>query len=486
MTTVERVVPNGYGTVTEPPARSLDVNAYAALFNQFRYNGNTYVVGSTPLGHLADNSVVGACLMRRQFVLSEARFAWQHVEAGDTEDEHGTHHHERRLFYTPDLDRIRRPWPNASDGDLLAQMDFDISLWGNSFWRPERDGTMTWLDPTRVTILTGDRTDAPRSERTRAYGDILVGYAVHSETGERITVFAPDQLVHHKPRRSANPFKGSSWIVSACVDVDADTEMSTTKVAYLRNGMKPGLVFKFNPEHDDPDLEEFADALEARHQGADQFFKTIYLTGGADVDTLGSNFKDMDLSSIQGGTENRITVASGVPAVIAGTREGLQGSSLNTGNYESARRLMADSLIRPLLRSSCMALQLGGAVVPPDDRVRLWYNGKGIHFFKEDLKTAAEITQLQMASLNSAVTQGWEYDAAVQAVTQNDLTVLYGRHTGLVSVQLLPPGETDPDPNRGVVWCSTAEAMELISEGRAVLYRDETRLPNRERLELPV
>jgi hypothetical protein len=80
--------------------------------------------------------------------------------------------------------------------------------------------------------------------------------------------------------------------------------------------------------------------------------------------------------------------------------------------------------------------------VPP--RSRLWYDDRDISFLQEDRDAAATILSTRVATVVSAVNGGFTPDSSVAAVENEDLSLLV--HSGLVSVQLLPPGtEAEPD-----------------------------------------
>ena len=82
--------------------------------------------------------------------------------------------------------------------------------------------------------------------------------------------------------------------------------------------------------------------------------------------------------------------------------------------------------------------------VPPSSR--LWYDDRDIAFCREDIADQATILETRAAALVSLIHGGWKPDAAVIAVETGDFDRLLGQHTGLTSVQLLPPGAGEPYP----------------------------------------
>ena len=185
-------------------------------------------------------------------------------------------------------------------------------------------------------------------------------------------------------------------------------------------------------------FEQIRDAMESSHAGSTNAWKTLYLAAGADVTVVGADFKTIDFKSIQGTYETRICNAARVPAVVAGVSEGLSGSSLNAGNFSQARRLFVDGWYRPHVRSLCSALS---KLVRVPAGAELWYDDTDIGMLREDLKDSAEISGKQMSAIRQSIEAGFDPDAAVQAVMANDLSKLLGSHSGLTSVQLLPPDQ---------------------------------------------
>ena len=70
--------------------------------------------------------------------------------------------------------------------------------------------------------------------------------------------------------------------------------------------------------------------------------------------------------------------------------------------------------------------------------VRLWYDSRDVPFLREDQKDAADIQNRQAATINALIMAGFTPESSVAATSAEDWDLL--KHTGLVSVQLLPPG----------------------------------------------
>jgi hypothetical protein len=69
---------------------------------------------------------------------------------------------------------------------------------------------------------------------------------------------------------------------------------------------------------------------------------------------------------------------------------------------------------------------------------RLWYDDRDISFLKEDLKDQAEVDQMNAATISTLIDCGFDPDGVLSAI-RPDWNV---EHSGLISVQLQPPGTT--------------------------------------------
>lgn len=412
--------------------RGLSLAAYEQMLQDFRYNGHQYIVpagGALTLtaGEGARNPIVSSCISVRTLVFSEIRFTYQRWSAGRPGE----------MFGTPALSVLERPWPSASTGDLLARMEVDGSLYGNSYWvRVDRE--LVRLDPTKVTILTAD---VDTVSTGKAYGKRLVGYALMDDRNDEVAVWSPDEVAHYRPLPDpSHPFRGVSWLNAVLPDVVADRQMTQYKSAFLNNAATPNLVVTFPQGATQAQMDQIQSIVARRHEGAGKAFKTLYMAGGADIKTVGSNFEQLTLKAVQGAGETRIAAAAGVPASIVGISEGLAGSALNAGNYAAARRRFADGTMRPLWRSACAALST--LVPPPDTGARLWFDDRDVSFLQEDVKDEAGIRAQHAMTIKTLVEAGFDPASTVTAVTTGDMTAL--THSGLLSVQLQEPGAQAP------------------------------------------
>jgi hypothetical protein len=101
-------------------------------------------------------------------------------------------------------------------------------------------------------------------------------------------------------------------------------------------------------------------------------------------------------------------------------------------------------------------------VVPPPSGSRLWYDERDVPFLADDIKDAAEVQSQQAQAMRQLVDAGFRPETVIDAIVSGDLKRL--EHSGLMSVQLLPPGTTAE--KEGTPPPATPD-----DEGRALLAR---------------
>ena len=224
-------------------------------------------------------------------------------------------------------------------------------------------------------------------------------------------------------------------------EITTDKQATDHTSKFFDNGATPNMIVSTDANLTTEQAKELYSSINRGHAGSQNAYKTLLLTSGADARVVGSSLSDLSLKDVTGGFEARIASRSRVPAVILGTREGQQGSALNSGNYAQTRRLWADGWFTPTVQDLCAVLDPLIAKPGRGDDLELWYDPADVMFLQEDMKDLADIQQQQAATIRQYVDGGFDPASAVQAVKDDDLSKL--AHTGKVSVQLQEPG-TEP------------------------------------------
>ena len=302
------------------------------------------------------------------------------------------------------------------------------------------------LRPDLVTIVLGSRENA---ERPSEAGDVEVAGYLYRPPSGRTIVLTPSEVAHYAPLPDPDfNFLGLSWIGPVLREMQADGMATEHKARFFQNAATPNLAIKFDSSVNVDQVKEFKELMEEDHRGAWNAYKTLYLGGGADPTVIGADMRQLDFAATQGKGESRLAAAAGVPPSWVGFSEGLQGSALNAGNFNSARRRFSDGTLMHLWTN--VAASLEPILSPPDGGCNLWFDTRGVTFMREDAGDQAGIQQKQSMTMLQLVNAGFVPATVVDAIDNNDWTRL--KHTGLTSVQLLPPSDGQeplPQPPEG-------------------------------------
>lgn len=434
-----------------PPAEAeradalLSFSEVAEILTSFNYGGARYtlpgakqeVIGGNYSG-LARYAVheaapVFACMAVRTSVFAEARPQYRQLRSGRP----------GRIFGTPDLAPLEQPWAGATAGDLLGRMELMNCIAGNAFVARDGPGCFV-MRPDWVDIIIGSRYGDPEAAAWDP-GTVPVGYLYHPGgrySGREAQLYLANEVAHYYPK--ADPlaqFRGMGPLQVLQREVMGDKAATEHKLRYFEGGATPNLMVKFSTE----DLEKFRtwrDDFREQHEGMSNAYKTLFVGLGMEVESVGDNLEQVDFKKTQGAGETRIAAAFEVPPVIVGLSEGLESATYS--NYGMARRRFADATLRPLWRNAFGSL---AQIVTRLPGAELWYDPSDIAFLAEDAKDAAEVLEREATAIKTFVEAGFTPDSSRDAVIAGDMSLL--QHSGLLSVQLQPPGARAPtEPQR--------------------------------------
>lgn len=411
----------------------------------FSFNGQNYTlpgvasenVESTFKNHVAQvgrtHGVVGAAVVARAFPMSQLRFAWRDTERDSTNYD--------QLVDGPGINVLNRP-ATMTRASLLTLAEMHASYAGSAYFT--RRGGFRLLRPDLVdAILAGpdDRAAILEGEGT------LAGWAHYSRgRNEPPDTFGVEEVAAWSPE--PDPiywWRGQSWVTGVLRDVALDRQATTFVDKFLENSATPNMIIRPSDRLTVDQIKEFRQEYDRAQTGANNAGKTLWLGGGSDVTVVGSKIGELAVRELQGGAETRVAVRSRVPAPLLGIREGMQGSSLNAGNYGQTRRLFADSWFSPSADMLTATLEQLFRFSPTRE---LAYDPDKVLLLQEDRKDAAEIMAAKAAATRQYVDAGFTPESAEKAVRTGNTAVL--EHSGLVSVQLLPPGTTgEPEGGDG-------------------------------------
>lgn len=426
-------------------SRAGDLDSYFA-FNGVGYQGQMVDMTGGPAQErteanfegfvqqgLKGNSVIWACERLRVKVFCQIRFMWQTMN--DRRPGALTGGVQTRL------DLLDEPWPNGTTADLLARVRLHADFAGNAYVvkRQQPDGSyaLRVLRPDWVTLVLGSNgmpTNDPNDVDTE-----VIGYAYWPggiRSGKDPEVFLPDEVMHYAPMPDPIAhYRGMSWLNPVIDELMADQAATQHKAQFFRNGAVGGVVVMVDKDMDEQAFGRWMRKFNAETRGLNNAYKTWYVTGGMDVKTLTSDMRQLDFKITQGAGETRIAAAAGTPPILVGLSEGLNAGQYNI--YGQAKRSFVDGEVRPDWMNLCGSLQ---SIITPPNGKRLWYDDRDIPYLREDRKDLAEIMSLEMAAVETGLRAGFDPDAVVEAVAAGDIRLLLGKHGGLFSVQLQPPG----------------------------------------------
>lgn len=403
-------------TLSMPGSREEEIEASFTSYVQRAFKGN---------------SVVFALMRDRMALFSQARFRYRNYA-------------DQRLFGQPSLDILNRPWANATTADLLARAITDVDIAGNFYATRRRINGIDQikrLRPDWVTMVFGTNDPDVSSDDLNAEFLGVIFHPGGEYSGSKPEYIQRGDLAHFAPIPDPQAHvRGMSWITPIVREIMGDSAATTHKLKFFENGATPQLVVKRPDAPSKEQFREWVDLIETGHSGTANAYKSLYMTAGADATVVGGNLQQLEFKATQGAGETRIAAAAGIHPAIAGLSEGLAGSSLNAGNFGAARRLVADKTLWWLWGNFCGSME---TLVPPPPGAQLWIDASDVPFLREDRKDAAEIQQIKAATIRQLTDGGYEPTSVIKAVTAEDMSLL--KWTGLVSVQLQPPG-TQPEP----------------------------------------
>lgn len=372
------------------------------------------------------NGMVSAIMSVRVLAFSLIRFQFQRLRNGRPST----------MFGTPALSLLETPFPGGTTQDLLMRMEQDGNIAGNAYVARKGDQLIR-LRPDWVQIML----EPIAGPSGGLLGWRRWGYTYHDGgidicPPERVELLQVGEVAHYAPEPDPTAtYRGQSWLTAVTAEIINDKMMERHKTKFFENAATPNISVALSDAVTPEQFAEFKAKMDLEHRGVENAYKTLFLGGGADVKVIGANLHQIDFQSIQGRGETRVAARAGVPPVIVGLSEGL--SQATYSNYGQAMRRFGDLTMASLWANAAGCL--GNLVRPPGPDSRLWYDTRDVAFLREDAQQRAQVAATKASTINTYITAGFTPESAVEAAVAEDETLLV--HTGMVSVQLQPPGQ---------------------------------------------
>ena len=325
------------------------------------------------------SGVVFALIATRQMVFAEARFLWRQLFEGRP----------GRLYRTDELDLLENPWPGGTTGELLGRMEVTASLAGNYYGTTADDNgrignasrggpnrRIVHMRPDWVTIVVGSRSGSPYALDAHIVGYLYEPKPANSfggppATGDEGTLLLPEEVIHFSPLPDPQArFRGMSWLTPLIREVQADKAATVHKAKFFENGATPNMVIKFDKDSAEDAFDEFVDRYKEEHQGAWNSYKTLFLSGGADIEVVGADFRQMDFSRTQGKGEP-LALDTPVPTPTGWTTMGdIRPGDRVLGRNGRPANVLAASSVHLNRRCYRISLKNGDSIVA--DASHLW------------------------------------------------------------------------------------------------------------------
>ena len=358
--------------------------------------GNDFV-SFVQRGYL-NNGIVYGCITARLVLFSQGVFKLRNKRDKTEKD------------LPPRLGILDAPWPSGSTAEMLSRIEQDTSLAGNWYLNQAEPGRLQRLRPDWTKIVL----DPQGRER--------VGYIYHrggpgnDPAGLPLTL---DEVIHGSPYPDPlAAFRGTSWISSVTTEVQSDTAMTEHKRNFFGNGATPNLLITLQQSLQEPQRKVWRDMLSSTFGGVGNAWKTMVLEDGADAKIIGKAV-DLGFTDTQGGGENRIAVASGVPSVVLGIKEGAAQATYN--NYGSALTHFSNFTIQHMWNDTTSVFT---AMMPVPAGWELVIDTSDIPALRQDAQDLATVTETQARTIRDLADGGFTADSVIDAVTGNDLTLL--------------------------------------------------------------
>lgn len=397
--------------------RGIEPSGASVITTTYGMNGNEDVlpsIVSSATQAYTGNAVVFGAILARLSLFSEAKFAFRDLSDKSLS---GTNQLDGRRNTA--LRKLENPWPNGTTGELLIRMIQDADLAGNAYiW--DAGTQLVRLRPDWVTIVSELTSDALGRNFRK-----VIGYyynppvSVQDQTGPP-AFFTVDEVAHWSPNPDPEAnFRGMSWLTPVFREVAADNAMTGYKIKYLENAASPNLLIKYSQKIGQTVVNKLRNRIEDLHSGVENAFRTLILDEGADVTVIGNSFEQMNFSTVQAAGENRIIIASGVPGIVIGSKEGLMAATYS--NYEQAMRRFSDITMRPLWRSACACLS---TIVTVPSGTELWFDISDIAALRQGEKERADTMSVLAGAAKTLVEAGFDPVSVISALDAGEMTLL--------------------------------------------------------------
>lgn len=292
--------------------------------------------------------------------------------AGDTKE----------IMVHPALDLIYRVNPFQTKAQFFETTIINLKLVGEAFWfkvRNEQGQVVElWnLRPDYITIVKDPET-------------FIKHYEFRKDDGT-VTIFLPEDIVHHKYPSPLDQYRGTSPLKAAAVRVDIEEYASIYQRDFFLNSARPDAVLQFEGNLSPEQKDEIRDGWNNRYQGKGKSSKIGILEGGVKYQQLSISQREMDYIESMKFTRDDILVVFKTPKPIVAITD-----DVNRANAEAAKEVYMANTVKPELRR--LVEQINEMLIYPDF---------GDSFFLDFDDPTPENREQTIKEYESGLTQGY-------------------------------------------------------------------------------
>ncbi len=292
-------------------------------------------------------------------------------------------------------DLLEKPNPFYGGDELMAGCIVSDIVDGNAYILKLRNNAtriaeLWWLPHTLVEPI-GSRDP---------FGPFIEWYEYRVQ-GKRILI-PPSEIVHIRHGLDPfNPRKGISRLKGQLREIMTDEEGARFTSALVQNMGVPGLIV--SPKGEEKTIgEDDANIIKIKldqNIGASNRGRTVVMSGATDLNQFGFSPQEMNLASVRGVPEERLSAALGVPAAVVGLGTGLAQTKVGATMHE-LREMAAEQGLVPLWRRFAKGLnrQLTPEYQRPSRVYTLHYDTSDVRVLQEDKQKKHERTRLDVAA----------------------------------------------------------------------------------------
>lgn len=347
--------------------------------------GGWLLLNRTNLNYAAEvrpdaNSIIIACVRWVQRVFSEAPLMLQEWLEERTEWE-DIHRHEV-------LDLLDRPNRFYGGTTLFKSTIASLMLDGDAYWLKVRSRTgrvvELWWAPASTMQPKADPQDPT----------VFISHYDYTPGTSPISLRVEDVVHFRDGMDPANPRKGLSGIKALFREIFTDDEAANMTASLLRNMGVPGVIIAPKTGTIQPDAAErikqtFRDKFSGDNKG-----EVLVLQGDSTITQFGFSPEQMQLRSLRGIPEERITAVLGVNAAVVGLGAGLTSTKVGA-TLREYREEAFESTIIPMYRE--IAAELTHQLLRDfrdTRRFRLVHDLRAVRVLQDDYRALAETVRL--------------------------------------------------------------------------------------------